>query len=120
MNPPQNHYWFIRVLPELLQNDLPNWFLVWWDKFGIQIDAFPDDVRAAFKEWQVADSHLPGYKDISMSKSTVHFIIRFGIPWIWKWDFQCDFQNKIPRLKRVFFYKWWNKMDDPKPHQDLL
>ena len=53
MNPTRNHSWFIRVLPELLQNDLPNWFLVWWDTFGIQIDAFPKDVRNAFKEWQI-------------------------------------------------------------------
>ncbi|KAL7205808.1 hypothetical protein ACSBR2_018679 [Camellia fascicularis] len=36
-----------------------------------------------------------------MSKSTVHFVIRFGIPWIWKWDFQCVFQNKVPCLKRA-------------------
>ncbi|CAL5384188.1 unnamed protein product [Camellia sinensis] len=71
MNPPRNHSWFIRVIPELLQNDLPTWFLVWWNKFGIQIDAFPED-------------------------------------------------NKVPHLKRVFFYKWWNKIDDPKPHQELL
>ncbi|CAL5355021.1 unnamed protein product [Camellia sinensis] len=31
-----------------------------------------------------------------------------------------DWQNKIPRLKRVFLYKWWIKMDDPKPKQELL
>ena len=29
MNPPRNHSWFIRILPDLLRNDLPNWFLVW-------------------------------------------------------------------------------------------
>ncbi|CAL5349838.1 unnamed protein product [Camellia sinensis] len=56
----------------------------------------------------------------SMSKCLIHFTIRFGISWIWKWDFKCDFQNKIPRLKRVFLYKWWVKMDNPKPKEELL
>lgn len=48
-----------------------------------------------------------------MSKLFVHFIIRFSIPWIWKWDFRCDYQNKIPRLKRIFFTKWWDKGLNP-------
>ncbi|CAL5354894.1 unnamed protein product [Camellia sinensis] len=29
-------------------------------------------------------------------------------------------RNKVPRLQRVFLYKWWVKMDDPKPKQELL
>ncbi|CAL5361504.1 unnamed protein product [Camellia sinensis] len=98
MNPPRSHSWFFRVLPDVLKNDLPNWFLIWWDKFGIQLDAFPEHIRTAFNKWQVAFSHLPVNKEISMTK--------------------C--MNKIPRLQRVFLYKWWVKMDDPKPKQELL
>ena len=50
MNPPRNHSWFIHVLPDLLQNDLPNCVLVLLDSHGIQIYAFPEDVRNTFKE----------------------------------------------------------------------
>ncbi|XP_028096083.1 uncharacterized protein LOC114296004 isoform X1 [Camellia sinensis] len=120
MNPPRSHSWFFRVLPDVLKNDLPSWFLIWWDTFGLQLDAFPEYVRLAFNEWQAIFSILPVNKNISMSKCLIHFVIRFSIPWIWKWDLQCDFQNKVPRLKRVFFYKWWKQMDDTKNKQDLL
>lgn len=60
-----------------------------------------------------AYAYLNKNRDLSISKSIVHFIIRFGIPWIWKWDFACDYQNKVPRLKRIFFVKWWDKGMNP-------
>lgn len=112
-NPVKNHSWFIRICPDVLKNDVPNWFLVWWDTFGLSLDILPDSIRTAYNEWHVAYSRAYAYlnknRDLSISKSIVHFTIRFGIPWIWKWDFACDYQNKVPRLKRIFFVKWWDK-----------
>lgn len=111
-NPIKNHSWFIRVCPDVFKNDVPNWFFVWWDKFGLSMDILPEPIRLAFNEWNCAYSRAYSYlnknRDLSISKSLVHFTIRFNIPWIWKWEFACDYQNKIPRLKRIFFVKWWD------------
>ncbi|KAL7233192.1 hypothetical protein ACSBR1_016926 [Camellia fascicularis] len=54
---------------------------------------------------------MPGNQNFSMSKSFTIFMTYFGLPWIWRWDLACDFQNKIPRLKRIFFFKWWKTLD---------
>ena len=114
-NPIKNHSWFIRITSDVLKTDVPSWFLVWWDKFGLSLDILPESVRTEFDEWHVAYSRAYSYlnknRELSIRKAIVHFSIRFSIPWIWKWDFACDYQNKIPRLKRIYFIKWWDKMD---------
>lgn len=37
-------------------------------------------IKPKFSEWQIAYSHTPGNKEITMSKSWVIFVIKFGIP----------------------------------------
>ena len=81
-NPVNNYTWFIRISPEVLKTELPNWFLIWYDKCGLQLDALPEQIRNSFNDWHYAYSSLPVYKNISTSKSLVHFVIRFSIPWI--------------------------------------
>ncbi|KAL7247792.1 hypothetical protein ACSBR2_002661 [Camellia fascicularis] len=72
----------------------------------IQLTIILDFSKSTKIEWQVPYSHNPGNREITMSKTWVVFVINFGIPWIWKWDFQCDYlQTNIPRLKRVLYAK---------------
>jgi hypothetical protein len=40
------------------------------------------------------------------------FFIKFQIPWIWRWSLIVARDRlNIPVLQRIFFYKWWSKMN---------
>ncbi|XP_058195990.1 uncharacterized protein LOC131312325 [Rhododendron vialii] len=107
-NQRRKHSWFLKICPNLVgQQELPNWFYMWWCKFGTRSDYLIPEVQ---KELEFFTNHHPQLQETNTSegKSFLFIIMTFGIPWIWKWDIQFG-NNKFgfPVLQRTFQYRWW-------------
>lgn len=110
-NPKHKHTWFFKICPQSFKIDFPNWAIPWWAIFGPDLDILPEAVRQLFLPWQQFHPQLRGQDHIPVGKSTLLFFTEFGIPWIWRWDFQCTYNSDhLPLLQRIFQYRWWTGM----------
>ncbi|XP_059643537.1 uncharacterized protein LOC132285374 [Cornus florida] len=119
-NPKHKHSWFLKICPQSVKADFPNWVISWWAIFGPDLDILPESIQQLYLPWQQFHPQLRGNDNIPIGKSTILFFTEFGIPWIWKWDFQCGYTtDKLPVLQRIFYYRWWSGMTQD-PIQALL
>ena len=111
-NPDFKHTWFFRFMAEFGQNDLPNWSVHWWDKFGPKVNILPEELYSLFPEYkeQCCKCQEEG-NDIPMFK----LMMVYNLPWIWTWEYATKhihgFNKGLPTLIRQFKYKWWNKFN---------
>ena len=95
------HSWFVNFDKEFSSN-LPLWFGRWWTQFGSVPDIFPDSLKDSFEYFSrtfKVDSYGAKFPLL------LHFIKRYKVPWILKWQYEKDGDV----LTRRRFVKWWDK-----------
>jgi hypothetical protein len=107
-NGEKRHSWFFKLCTNLMANNVPNWFVEWWGKFGPGENVFPESIQKEIKPFCQYHPQLRGSQP--EGKSFLFFMIEMSIPWIWRWDVELR-QNNIglPILARTFHYKWWTR-----------
>ncbi|WJX54562.1 hypothetical protein P8452_40431 [Trifolium repens] len=121
-NPKNKHSWFFSINPNILASEIPNWFFEWWIKFGPSLEILPKELLELYNSWcdnsplilKIASDNL------ITGQCPALFIIKFQIPWIWRWSLKISKDRfNIPILERNFFFKWWNKMS-PEDVQNIV
>ncbi|KAK9993406.1 hypothetical protein SO802_023109 [Lithocarpus litseifolius] len=100
-NENNSHSWFVNFDKEF-SSTLPLWFDRWWNQFGSIPDIFPDQLKVSFENFSKTfkvDSY--GAKFLPL----LHFIKRYKVPWILKWQYEKDGDV----LRRRWFVKWWDR-----------
>jgi hypothetical protein len=114
-NNKRKHTWFFKLCPNILaqNNSFPNWFYIWWSKFGPKPEFLPDEVQTALKPFTQYYSQIKGKSaDDPPGRLFLETMTIFGIPWIWRWDIQIGKnQIQLPILQRTFHYRWWTGAD---------
>ena len=113
-NDKHKHSWFIKVCSNVYQNDIPHWFINWFNCFGPTPDILPERIKSLFDKWVDCSPHLQKKEESQIfieGIASCFFFIEFSIPWIWKWTPEVGYtDSKIPCLFRISHIKFWDKM----------
>lgn len=110
-NRQRKHSWFIQFR-EFDTTNIPQWFVHWFFKFGLNSIILPDKVRKFYEEFYNLNP--------SMTYREINFAALYQVPWILKWTLNVanlplekfgNLQNRIPYLGRKIYIKWWDKFD---------
>jgi hypothetical protein len=82
--PKFDHSWFINFDRNNFGRILPLWFSRWWMHFGLILEIFPFKFLEAFN---IFKAHFKTDTYGSKFPSMLHFVKRFKIPWILKWQY---------------------------------
>lgn len=98
-----SHSWFINF-DNKFKSPFPFWFLHWWEKHGPVAEILPLQVHEVTKyfssRYTLKESEL-------FFPNQLIFIANYKIPWILKWSYNVNWENKV--LFRQFSVKWWYK-----------
>ena len=113
-NPKNKHSWFFTINPGILVNPLPNWVYNWWTKIGPSLEILPKSIMDLYTPWSDSSPLISSRATLGFGQCPLFFFAQFQLPWIWRWtvSIETDMKLNIPFLRRNFFYKWWNRMND--------
>ena len=85
-NENMSHSWFVNFDKNFTAN-LPLWFSRWWTQFVSTPEIFPEPLMGSFKYFTSVlkvDSYGAKFPDL------LHFIKRYKVPWILKWQYDKE------------------------------
>ncbi|CAL9004308.1 unnamed protein product [Prunus brigantina] len=100
-----SHSWFINFDAKF-RNELPYWFLHWWDTHGPKSDIFPPQVNELITYF--AQKSKFSERDLFFPRHLL-FITKYRIPWIMRWNYAVNWET--PFFSRQFFVKWWDRFE---------
>ncbi|CAL9029902.1 unnamed protein product [Prunus brigantina] len=103
--PEFSHSWFINFDVKF-RNDLPYWFLHWWDTHGPKSDILPPQVNELIVYWTQKTKFAE--RDLWFSRDLL-FITKYRIPWIMRWNYAANWETRF--FSRQFFVKWWDRFE---------
>ncbi|CAL9028494.1 unnamed protein product [Prunus brigantina] len=103
--PDFSHSWFINFDTKF-RNELPYWFLHWWDTHGPKSDILPPQLTALITYFTQKSKFLE--RDLFFP-STLLFLTRYKIPWIMRWNYAVNWETRF--FSRQFFVKWWDRFE---------
>ncbi|CAL9010817.1 unnamed protein product [Prunus brigantina] len=103
--PEFSHSWFINFDVKF-RNDLPYWFLHWWDTHGPKSDILPPQVNELITYWTQKTKFTE--RDLWFSRDLL-FITKYRIPWIMRWNYAANWETRF--FSRQFFVKWWDRFE---------
>ncbi|CAL2265158.1 unnamed protein product [Prunus armeniaca] len=104
--PEFSHSWFINFDNKFKYDQLPYWFLHWWDTYGPVSDIIPSAVTELITTFS-ARVKLPE-RDLFFPTPLL-FFTRYKIPWIMKWNYHADWEKRF--FSRHFSVKWWDRFE---------
>ncbi|CAL9014719.1 unnamed protein product, partial [Prunus brigantina] len=103
--PEFSHSWFINFDVKF-RNDLPYWFLHWWDTHGPKSGILPPSVNELITYWTQKTKFAE--RDLWFSRDLL-FITKYRIPWIMRWNYAANWETRF--FSRQFFVKWWDRFE---------
>lgn len=123
------HSWFVQF-DQKFKSHFPVWFNRWWSRHGSDLEIFPQELENAVTHFSCKCPHNPQFDSVPI---TLQFVSKYKVPWILKWQYEMhtptieiEFKSDInpssattsicsvPTVVRLFFIKWWDKIDVSK------
>ena len=96
-----SHSWFVNFDKDF-SSELPLSFIRWWTQFGFTTKIFPIQLKDSFTYFTSVfkvDSYGTKFPPL------LHFIKKYKVPWILKWQYDMDGDFLTCR----WYVKWWDK-----------
>ncbi|KAG5572457.1 hypothetical protein H5410_062223 [Solanum commersonii] len=122
-NANRKHSWFIKLCANIFDRNIPNWLCKWWTIYRPTIKILPESYKKLYLEWIDVSPKLTRLQEDNIffeGISVMYFFIEFSIPWIMRWSIGVNTTSEgFPCLQRVFYTKFWSKLLQKNPEEQL-
>ena len=109
-NKKMSHSWLIYFDTKTNMEEMPLWFLQWWDYYGSMIEILKPTVQESYTTFKTF--YRPTPKESKFPKLLL-FCSKFYLPWICAWHYEWSKPKDVVILTRRFQVKWWDTFTIP-------